>query len=143
MKLKIALTLLLALVFSTAACDSKEATTAEVPKTEEAQPIEEGKPAADDKVAGDSKDAKTAETGTTVTLTKEGTKFDPAVEKSQIPEGGWFCDMGTAHYARSEKGDGKCPVCNMMLKQKAAEAADDKAGEKADDHDHDGHGHEH
>ena len=55
-----------------------------------------------------------------VTVAPNGTKFDPPVEKSQIPEGTWICDMGSVHYARGEKGDGKCPLCSMDLKQLGA-----------------------
>ncbi len=48
----------------------------------------------------------------------KGKKFDPPIQPEQLPEGGWYCDMGTVHYARGEKGDGKCPLCMMRLKQK-------------------------
>jgi len=47
----------------------------------------------------------------------EGKKLDPPVTADQLPDGAWYCDMGTVHYARGEKGDGKCPVCGMMLKE--------------------------
>ena len=36
----------------------------------------------------------------------EGTKYEPAVKKEQIPDGAWMCDMGTVHFAASEKGKG-------------------------------------
>ncbi|QED28128.1 hypothetical protein FRD01_12980 [Microvenator marinus] len=68
----------------------------------------------------------------TVEVKKDGTKFDPKVEKSQIPDGAWYCDMGDVHYARMDKGDGKCELCGMMLTQK---------GEGKAEHDHDGHHH--
>ncbi len=55
-----------------------------------------------------------------VTLTPEGQKFKPPVEKEAIPEGGWYCDMGTVHDARSEEGDHRCPICKMKLKHKVA-----------------------
>ena len=29
----------------------------------------------------------------------------------------WSCDMGKVHYARTEKGDGICPLCKMQLTQ--------------------------
>ena len=48
----------------------------------------------------------------------EGTRFDPAVEASSLPEGAWICDMGTVHYARSVQGDGECPICHMRLVQR-------------------------
>ena len=79
-----------------------------------------------------------------VTVTAEGTTFDPPVKAEQIPAGAWYCDMGTVEYASLEKGDGKCPKCGMMLKQKAggdkpAEGGDH--GHDHDGHDHDGHAH--
>ena len=51
------------------------------------------------------------------TLSAEGKRFDPPVEKSEIPAGAWMCDMGTVHFAAGEKHD-KCPVCGMKLVQK-------------------------
>lgn len=76
-----------------------------------------------------------------VAVAKDGTKFDPPVEKSQIPAGAWICDMGKVEYARMEKGDGKCPVCGMMLKQHGEAPAE---GGDEDGHDHgDGADHEH
>lgn len=59
--------------------------------------------------------AATPADGARVEVPAEGKKFDPAVTKEQVPDGAWICDMGTVHYARGEKGDGKCPVCGMML----------------------------
>ena len=56
-----------------------------------------------------------------VEVSQAGEKFDPPIDVSAIPDGAWYCDMGTAHYARSEEGDGVCPLCKMKLK---------KAGEK-------------
>ena len=55
-----------------------------------------------------------------VALTPEGQTFKPPIKKEAIPEEGWYCDMGTVHYARSEEGDHKCPICKMKLKQKIA-----------------------
>jgi hypothetical protein len=55
-----------------------------------------------------------------VEVTAEGNTFDPPVAKEQIPDGAWFCDMETVHYARAEEGDGLCPVCGMKLVQKVA-----------------------
>lgn len=52
-----------------------------------------------------------------VEVAAAGTKFDPPVSKGQIPEGAWYCDMGSVHYARRDKGDGKCALCGMKLKQ--------------------------
>ena len=51
-------------------------------------------------------------------VTAEGTKFEPPIEKDQVPAGAWFCDMGTVHYASLDKKDGTCPLCKMQLKHK-------------------------
>jgi hypothetical protein len=63
-------------------------------------------------------------------VTKEGSKFDPPIAKDQVPEGAYYCDMGTVHYARMEEGDGKCPLCGMALvhEQPGAEDGGDHAG---------------
>lgn len=53
--------------------------------------------------------------GPMVEVSAEGTSYDPPVAKSQVPTGSWICDMGTVHYARSEQGDGRCPLCGMNL----------------------------
>ena len=45
----------------------------------------------------------------------DGTEFDPPVEVAQLPDGVWYCDMGTVHYASVEHGDGTCPLCGMDL----------------------------
>ena len=45
--------------------------------------------------------------------------------------------MGTVEYARLDKGDGKCPVCGMMLKQKPG-GAEAPAAPAAG---HEGHAH--
>ncbi len=50
-----------------------------------------------------------------VEVADDGTEFDPPVEKEQIPDGAWICDMRTVHYAQMEEGDAKCPLCNMDL----------------------------
>lgn len=55
------------------------------------------------------------EAGAMVAPTAAGQKLDPAVSKAQIPAGAWFCDMGTVHFARADRGDGTCPVCHMKL----------------------------
>lgn len=49
-------------------------------------------------------------------LPADGQRYDPAVEKAEIPEGAWMCDMGTVHYAAPHAGE--CPVCGMKLVQK-------------------------
>ncbi|MGM0556339.1 MAG: hypothetical protein ACQEVA_08155 [Myxococcota bacterium] len=76
-----------------------------------------------------------------VEVAKGGTEFDPAVEPEQLPDGAYYCDMGTVHWASTEKPeDGKCPLCGMKLKQyDAAGHAKAKEGavEAKDDHGHD------
>ena len=51
-------------------------------------------------------------------LPADGTKHDPPIELSEVPEGAWYCDMGTAHYTQKSEGDGKCPLCGMALHEK-------------------------
>jgi len=55
-----------------------------------------------------------------VELEPGGTTFEPPVQPEQIPEGAWYCDMGTVHYARPDEGDGSCPVCGMKLVQRGS-----------------------
>ena len=76
-----------------------------------------------------------------VEVAAEGTAFDPPVEVAQLPDGAWYCDMGTVHYARMDQGDGKCAECGMDLVQKVAvvaeptdEAADTTQDEAEADH---------
>jgi hypothetical protein len=57
-----------------------------------------------------------------VEVSEEGTTFDPPVQIDQLPDGVWFCDMGTVHYARKGKGDGRCPRCGMALSQRGEAA---------------------
>lgn len=51
-------------------------------------------------------------------LTPEGQRFEPPVKPESLPSGSYYCDMGTVHYARSEKGDNTCPLCKMKLTHK-------------------------
>lgn len=88
-----------------------------------------------------------------VEIAEAGAKLDPAIKPAQLPEGAWYCDMGTVHWAAMKKPEGgKCPECGMMLKQyNAAKVKDqEKKAVPADahghDHDHDGgdgHSHDH
>lgn len=70
-----------------------------------------------------------------VKVAKDGTEFDPPVKMTQIPDRAWVCDMGTVHYARMEKGDGKCPLCKMDLIQKGAQEKSAGAGGAGGEHD--------
>ena len=56
-----------------------------------------------------------------VSVPAEGKEFKPPIQASQLPDGVWYCDMGTVEYARKDKGDGRCPICKMRLKEKVAE----------------------
>jgi len=66
--------------------------------------------------------AGTPAAGGPVQVSAEGTRFDPPVQVLQLPDGVWYCDMGTVHFARTEEGDGTCPRCGMKLKHKVAAA---------------------
>jgi len=85
-----------------------------------------------------------------VEVAAAGTKFEPAVKPTQLPEGAWYCDMGTVHYAQMDAGE-KCPVCGMKLKVRKgshAAPADEKEHEDGHDHPHPHeeaheHGHDH
>jgi len=50
-----------------------------------------------------------------IAVAVEGARFDPPVRVDQLPAGVWYCDTGTVHYARPDRGDGRCPVCGMTL----------------------------
>ena len=76
----------------------------------------EGTPKADGPTGSTGAEAKAAEGETQVEVSAEGSRFDRPVALSRIPTGAWACDMGgKVHYARGEKGDGKCEVCGMDL----------------------------
>lgn len=106
------------------ACNKKAEPMGEQPVEKSAQPVAE--------VA-----AKPAGVAAAV-LPAEGKKYDPPVAASKIPIGAWYCAMDTVHFARGEKGDGKCPICGMDLKEKTA--ADDKDEHK---HEHGDDSHKH
>ncbi len=69
-----------------------------------------------------------------VKVEREGTKFDPPVKPSEIPDGAWMCDMGTVHFASLKKGSGKCPTCGMALKKKGAQAPEAHEGHAKGEH---------
>lgn len=63
-------------------------------------------------------------------ISDHGVRFEPPIPKTQLPDKVWYCDMGTVHYARLQKGDQICPLCKMKLKQfdmQAVAAPGDKA----------------
>lgn len=45
-------------------------------------------------------------------------EHNPPIEKSEVTDGHWYCDMGTVHFTRADKGDGKCEICGMKLHHK-------------------------
>lgn len=54
----------------------------------------------------------------------EGSRFDPPRPIGEMSAGMWVCDMGgNVHYAASEPGDGRCPVCGMSLTQVSGAAS--------------------
>jgi len=68
-----------------------------------------------------------------VSLTSDGKVFAPPIKRSALPDDAWYCDMGTVHYASTEKKDGICPVCAMALVQNDAAVAafENSGGESA------------
>lgn len=82
-----------------------------------------------------------AAAGAAVEVSADGTKFDPPIKAEQLPEGAFYCDMGTVHYAQMTPGE-KCPTCGMKLKVHKVEHVAEPSG-----HDHgdgtNGHGHDH
>ena len=56
--------------------------------------------------------------GPEVEVEADGTTFDPPVRVEQLPSDVWYCDLGTVHYARRNRGDGLCDVCGMELSHK-------------------------
>lgn len=139
----LATALMLVLALFAVACDKKaEEPKSEEPKTEPAEEPKKEEPAAKQEPAD-----KPAE-GDKVEVAAAGTKFEPPIKPQQLPEGAWFCDMGTVHYAQMDKGE-KCPVCGMALKEyKSADYAGqgDEPAAKDDGHHHEGEGgddHEH
>jgi glucose/arabinose dehydrogenase len=107
-------------------CDSNKADTA---STSEPAATEEPASETPAKDEGASKTPAKPASGK-AEVTKEGSKFDPPIAKAEVPEGAYYCDMGTVHYARMEEGDGKCPLCGMALvhEQPGAEDGGDHAG---------------
>lgn len=67
--------------------------------------------------AGEKPAAEAAEGGK-VTVSAKGQEFKPPIKPEELPDGAWYCDMGTVHWAQMEEGDHTCPLCKMQLKQK-------------------------
>jgi len=60
--------------------------------------------------------------GPSVEVAADGSRFEPPVQIDQLPPGVWYCDMGTVHYARRDRGDGQCAIYKMELTRKAGPA---------------------
>lgn len=75
--------------------------------------------------------AQAAEATELETIAARGTRYDPPVPASRIPENMWMCDMnGQVHYAAKEKGNGRCPICSMHLVHKTAPGSGDPSGQR-------------
>ena len=137
------LTILACLSLLATACEPDKKADADAPEATspgaETQSGDEAKPGAAAE-AGEAEETNAKSKPGTVAVAKDGSTFEPPVEKSKIPEGAWYCDMGTVHYARMDKGDGKCPECGMMLKHMAgAPAEGDEAHHHGEHHDGEHH----
>ncbi len=124
-----------------AACDKQEEAAEEKAEAVEeageakAEALED-KAEAVEEAAEEKADA--IEDGEKIELTAEGGKLDPPVKPERLPAGAWYCDMGTVHWAATEKPeDGKCPLCGMALKQYQPGDAPAAIEPKADEHGHD------
>ena len=85
-----------------------------------------------------------AEVGAKVELAAAGQKFDPAIQPEQLPDAAWYCDMGTVHWAASDKpADGKCPECAMVLKEYSAAGLAQQKEQAVEEKPHAEDGHEH
>lgn len=104
MKRILALSLALFMAFALVACDKEQSQT-EAPASQE--------------------------TGT-VEVAADGTVFDPPISPDRLPDGVYYCDMGTTHYARAHYNGERCPECNMMLTLKG-EAPKEDAPEEAEE----------
>ena len=75
-----------------------------------------------------------------VEVDAQGSRFDPPIDPARLPDGVWYCNMGTTHYAQHEPGE--CPVCGMFLEEKGG--GENDAGENPHQgHDHSGGDHAH
>ncbi len=63
-------------------------------------------------------DAPAKEAAADKTAKKTEGEHKPPIEKSEVKDGHWYCDMGTVHYSRPDEGDAKCPLCGMKLHHK-------------------------
>lgn len=79
-------------------------------------PANEAEHATDEGDGPSDKSAESTAADEPLTVAAAGTEFDPPVDVERIPNHAWYCDMGTVHYARMDKGDGTCPRCKMQLK---------------------------
>lgn len=101
------------LAYALVGCSGKQASPAQASASPAAHAHSEGD--------GHDHSAQATPSGGKVKVAADGTKFDPPVSKDKIPDEAWACVMGgKVHYASTDKGTGKCPVCKMKLNQHAA-----------------------
>ena len=122
-----------ALLIALAGCDNQKAEAAAGGTAPSAEPPAKEQPAPTEESNSPAEDPK---------MPADGMKHDPPIALDKVPDGHWYCDMGTAHYTQKTKGDGKCPLCSMDLKHMdhAKMGHDHK---KSDGHEHGGDGHHH
>lgn len=128
----LALAITAALGLGVSACAKKEATAEAGAEAPEAQAgAMPAAPAAE----------KAPDAAGKVQVSAAGTNFDPPVQKAQIPDGAWYCDMGTVHFARMDKGDETCPRCKMKLHLMGGAVPKADSGEVPAPTGHEGHEH--
>lgn len=70
-----------------------------------------------------------------VEVNRNGSRFDPPVSASRIPEGAWMCNMNGVHFATLDPEEGACPICGMALTRKGGSAeTDSPTGDQAEHH---------
>jgi rubrerythrin len=154
MKTRMLMIFVVALSLALAGCENKsgdaakaDEAKAEEPAEGEDEKAEESGESDEAEESGDDEAAEKQEPAEKVEVAEGGTEFDPAIQPEKLPDGAWYCDMGTVHWAGTEKPeDGKCPVCGMKVKQYDPEKHAEKekgAVEAKDDHGHEHEGGDH
>lgn len=141
MTYRILLTVFAALLFIAVGCDRKEAQPGaegeDAPKATE--PATKTQPSANDEQAQEKQDDQKLDV---VDVAEAGSKFDPPVKPRQLPNGAWYCDMGTVHWAGMKKPeDGNCPMCGMKLKEYNVDKVAAQKAKAVEAHEHGDHAH--